>query len=182
MKVSGDVEAGKALAATCTACHGADGNAIVPMYPKIAGQHEGYIAKQLAEFKSGVRNDPVMAGMVASLSEDDIKNLAAYFASQTTSKSAKSDTVNQQGYQLYFGGDAKRGITACAACHSPSGEGMQHAKFPSLANQNAAYIKAQLEKFRSGARANDTNGMMQNIAVKLSDDDIASLTEYISSL
>lgn len=182
VKVSGDVEAGKALAATCTACHGADGNAIVPMYPKIAGQHEGYIAKQLAEFKSGVRNDPVMAGMVASLSEDDIKNLAAYFASQTTSKSAKSDTVNQQGYQLYFGGDAKRGITACAACHSPSGEGMQHAKFPSLANQNAAYIKAQLEKFRSGARANDTNGMMQNIAVKLSDDDIASLTEYISSL
>ncbi|MFD2165660.1 c-type cytochrome [Thalassotalea euphylliae] len=178
----GDAELGKAKSATCVACHGADGNAVIAMYPKIAGQHEGYLYKQLVEFKSGARNNGVMAGMVAALSDEDMKNLAAYYASQTVSKVAKPDTVNQAGYKLWFGGDAERGITACAACHSPSGEGMQHAKFPVLANQNSDYIKSQLEQFRSGTRANDTNGMMQDIAIKLTDEDIANLTEYIKSL
>jgi cytochrome c553 len=180
--VMGDVEAGKAKSATCVACHGSDGNALVPMYPKIAGQHEGYIVKQLMEFKSGVRADPVMSGMVAALSEEDMKNLAAYYASQTTTKGAKPASVNQEGKQLYFGGDASRGITACVACHSPAGNGMASAGFPTLANQNADYVKTQLEKFRSGGRANDMNQMMQNIAVKLSDSDIANLVEFISSI
>lgn len=182
VKVMGDAEKGKALSGTCVACHGADGNAIIAMYPKIAGQHEGYIAKQLAEFKSGVRKDPVMAGMVAALSEDDMKNLAAYFATQKVSKVAKPATVNQAGFDLYFGGDASRNITACVACHSPAGDGMAGAGFPGLANQHPDYIKAQLAKFRSGDRANDMNSMMQNIAVKLNDKDIADLAEYIATL
>ncbi len=182
VSVSGDVEAGKAKSVTCVACHGADGNAMVPMYPKIAGQHEGYLLKQLMEFKSGARENAVMAGMVAALSEEDMKNLAAYYATQTTSVGTKPASVNQAGKKLYFGGDASRGITACAACHSPAADGMASAGFPSLVNQNGDYIKAQLELFRSGARANDMNQMMQNVAVKLSDSDIANLVEFISSI
>mgnify|MGYP006136381873 CR=1 FL=1 len=182
VKVLGNVELGKAKSATCTACHGTDGNSLIAMYPKIAGQHESYIVKQLQEFKSGARANGVMSGMVAALSEDDMNNLAAFYASQKTSKVAKPESVNAAGSKLYFGGDASRGITACAACHSPSGEGMQHAKFPSLANQNADYIKGQLEQFRNGTRGNDTNAMMRNIAVKLSDKDIADLTAFIQSL
>lgn len=180
--VMGDIELGKAKSATCVACHGADGNAQVAIYPKIAGQHEGYLLKQLQEFKSGARNNGIMAGMVAALSDEDMKNLAAYFASQTTSKVVKPETANEAGRKLYFGGDSARGITACAACHSPSGEGMQHAKFPALLNQHGDYVKAQLEQFRSGARGNDANAMMRNIAIKLSDDDIANLTAFIQSL
>lgn len=180
--VKGDVEAGKAKSATCVACHNADGNSTIAMYPKIAGQHEGYMLKQLAEFKSGARNNAVMAGMVAALSEDDMKNLSAYFASQTMSKAAKPESVNEAGRKLYFGGDAQRGITACAACHSPTGQGMQNANFPSLANQHGDYIKIQLEQFRNGTRANDMSSMMQNIAVKLTDKDIADLTAFIQSL
>lgn len=180
--VTGDIELGKAKSATCVACHAADGNSTIAMYPKIAGQHESYIYKQLVEFKSGARNNAVMAGMVAALSDEDMKNLSAYFASQTTSKVAKPETVNEAGRKLYFGGDSERGITACAACHSPSGEGMQAAKFPALVNQHGEYIKIQLEQFRSGVRANDMNGMMQNIAVKLTDEDIANLTEFLKSL
>jgi len=182
VSVMGDAAKGKALAATCAACHGNDGNALVPMYPKIAGQHEAYLVKQLVEFKSGTRADPVMAGMVAALSEEDMKNLAAYFATQKTSKSATPAEVNKAGHKLYFGGDASRGITACAACHSPAGDGMASARFPSLANQNVDYIKSTLAKFRSGDRANDMNNMMRNIAVKLSDQDISDLADFISTL
>ncbi|NMP30648.1 cytochrome c4 [Thalassotalea sp. M1531] len=180
--VVGDVELGKAKSATCVACHGTDGNALVAMYPKLAGQHEGYLLKQLQQFKSGARDNAIMAPMVAALSDDDMKNLAAFYASQTTSKVAKPDAVNEAGRKLYFGGDSVRGITACAACHSPVGDGMAAAKFPSLANQHPDYIKAQLEQFRSKTRANDANAMMQNIAIKLTDKDIADLTAFIQSL
>ena len=180
--VTGDIALGKAKSATCVACHGADGNAPVAMYPKLAGQHESYLFKQLQEFKSGTRDNAIMAPMVAALSEEDMKALAAFYASQTASKVAKPESANAAGHKLYFGGDVSRGITACAACHTPTGNGMAHAKFPSLANQNADYIKSQLELFRSGARGNDANGMMQNIAVKLSDKDIADLVEFIQSL
>lgn len=182
VNVAGDAEKGKALAGTCAACHGTDGNSLVPMYPNIAGQHEDYIAKQLAEFKSGLRSDPVMAGMVAALSPEDMKNLAAYFATQEVKKGAKPSEVNQAGRDLYFGGDAKRGITACAACHSPTGQGMALAKFPALTHQKADYVKATLKKFRSGERGNDMNAMMRGVAVKLTDKDIEDVTAFLSSL
>ncbi|GHE89108.1 c-type cytochrome [Thalassotalea profundi] len=183
---SGDVEAGKALSATCVACHGADGNAAVPMYPSLAGQSEHYLVKQLKDFKAATVNsdegraDPVMAGMVAPLSEDDMKNLAAYYASQTLRPAASKS--NEVGQKLYLIGDAKRGITACVACHSIDGKGMGQASFPAIAGQNATYIKSQLEKFRLSTRGNDTNGMMRNIAVKLSDEDIVALSEYVSAM
>ena len=184
---AGDINKGKLKAATCTACHGADGNAMVPMYPKLAGQHEKYLVKQLTDFKKSVetqgkegRADPVMGGMVATLSTDDIQNLAAYFSSQQISAStAKS---NKLGKQLYFSGDLTRGITACVGCHSADGNGMGQAGFPSVAKQNVDYLKGQLTKFRQAERTNDHNGMMQGIAGKLTDEQIQALAEFMSSL
>ncbi len=176
----GDVDAGKAKAATCAACHGADGNALVAMYPSIAGQSEAYLVKQLRDFKSGSRNDAVMAGMVAGLSDEDVKNVAAYFASQTLKPAAA--TTSAIGQKLYLSGDAKRGITACIACHGVNGGGMDKAGFPAIAGQNATYLQSQLTKFRAGDRNNDTNSMMQNIAIKLSDDDIEALANYMAAL
>lgn len=178
----GDVEAGKAKSATCAACHGADGNASLTMYPKIAGQHAEYLYKQLQEFKSGVRPDPVMAGMAAALSEQDMKDLAAYFSSQTMSAGSTPEDVVAAGELLYRGGDMERGIPACIACHGPRGVGHSLAGFPKISFQHPDYIKSQLEKFRSGDRANDMNGMMGDIAVKLTDKDIEILSKYISGL
>jgi len=177
---TGDVEIGKTKAATCAACHGADGNAAVAMYPSLAGQSEDYLVKQLTEFKSSTRVDPVMAGMVAALSADDIQNVSAYFASQTLNP--KVVEANAKGKKLYISGDMKNGITACVACHSIDGSGMAKAGFPAIAGQNATYLKVQLEKFRSGARANDKNSMMRNIAMKLSTKDIDAVAQYMSSL
>jgi len=178
----GDAEAGKLKSATCVACHGEDGNSPSNLYPKIAGQHESYLEKQITQFKSGVRSDPIMAGMVATLSEQDIKDLAAYYASQTATPETVSPEVAVTGKNLYMGGDINRGIPGCTACHGPRGNGLELAQFPKISNQHPAYIKAQLEKFRSKARDNDPNGMMVDVAAKLTDADIELLSEYISAL
>jgi cytochrome c553 len=176
----GDVKSGQEKSAMCASCHGADGNSPIAMYPKLAGQSANYIAKQLADFKSGHRVDPVMVGMVAALSEQDMNDLAAYFAVQTpTAGQAEGSDI---GHKLYFGGDANKGITACVACHGVKGKGMAQAGFPALAGQNAAYLKKQIASFRDGSRGNDRNSMMRNIAIKLSDNDIDELVNYMSSL
>ncbi|MDP7592822.1 MAG: c-type cytochrome [Litorilituus sp.] len=177
---AGDVKSGQAKSAMCVACHGADGNSPVPMYPNLAGQSEKYLIKQLAHFKSGERKNPVMAGIAAGLSETDMKDLSAFFAVQA-SKAGAGET-SKVGQKLYFGGDAKKGISACVACHGVKGKGMSHAGFPALAGQNVDYLKTQLVSFRKGSRANDRNSMMQNIAIKLSDNDIEELVKYMSSL
>ena len=177
---AGDVKAGQQKSVMCASCHGADGNSPIAIYPKLAGQSANYIAKQLADFKSGDRVDPVMAGMAAALSEQDMNDLAAYFAVQipTSGQGEGSDI----GHKLYFGGDANKGITACIACHGVKGKGMAQAGFPGLAGQNAAYLKKQIASFRDGSRGNDRNNMMRNIAMKLSDGDIDELVKYMSSL
>jgi cytochrome c553 len=177
---AGDVKAGQEKSVMCASCHGADGNSLITIYPKLAGQSASYTAKQLANFKSGNRVNPIMAGMVAALSPKDMDDLAAYFAVQapTPGQGEGSDI----GHKLYFGGDVNKGITACVACHGVNGKGMAQAGFPALAGQNAAYLKTQLMTFRSGSRGNDRNGMMRNIAIKLSDSDIDELVKYMSSL
>mgnify|MGYP006089080501 CR=1 FL=1 len=178
--VEGNAEAGKAKAAMCAACHGADGNSPIAIYPKLAGQSASYTVKQLVDFKSGERNDPVMAGMVAALSTQDMKDLAAYFAVQTPSVGmGESSTA---GSKLYFGGDANKGIAACVACHGVEGKGMAQAGFPALAGQNTAYLKKQIASFRDGSRGNDKSKMMRDIAIKLSDSDIDELAKYMSAL
>ena len=178
----GNIEAGEAKSAACVACHGADGNSPSNLYPKLAGQHKSYIEKQLKQFKNGERNDPIMMGMTAALSTQDMQDLAAYYASQTPTAETVSPEVAAAGKNFYMGGDIKRGIPGCTACHGPRGNGLELAKFPKISNQHPAYIKAQLEKFRSKARDNDPNGMMVDVAAKLTDADIELLSNYISAL
>ncbi len=184
----GNAKAGKTKAAICSACHGMDGNSTVDMYPKLAGQHAVYLAKQLRDFKAGAasggkkgRYDPVMAGFVMALSDQDIADLSAYYASQKVIHTPSKE-VSALGEKLYKAGDADKGIPACMACHGPAGKGMGLAGFPLLTGQHAAYIKAQLNKFKTGQRHNALNGMMGGVAKKLSDKDIDAITKYIASL
>lgn len=189
LAVEGDAEAGKSKSVTCAACHGADGNSAITMYPKIAGQHADYIYKQLKEFKLGMesggkqgRYDVAMSPMAMPLSDQDMKDVAAYFSSQTTKAGSTPENVVTEGQYLYRGGDMERGIPACQACHGPRGVGQSLAGFPKISSQHPEYIKAQLEKFRSGDRNNDMNGMMRDIAVKLTDKDIEILSKYMAGL
>ncbi|MGE5386467.1 MAG: c-type cytochrome [Betaproteobacteria bacterium] len=184
----GDPEKGKAIAATvCVACHGADGNSIIPANPKLAGQGEAYIFKQLKNFKAAdgkpaARVNPIMAGMAAPLSEDDMRNLAAWFSQQKqTPAAAKNIQLVSAGQKLWRQGDFKRGIPACAGCHGPTGAGLP-AQFPRLGGQFQDYTEAQLKAFRQGERANDPEHMMRDIAAKLSDADIKAVTDYAAGL
>ena len=176
----GDALKGQEKSGMCVACHGSDGNSISPLTAKIAGQGSAYLAKQLADFKSTARVNPIMAGMAAGLSEQDMADLGAFFATQKTSPG--NGEANEAGHKLYFGGDSERGISACVACHTASGKGASQAKFPSIAGQHVEYLTAQLKSFRAGERANDNNGMMRKIAMKLSDKDIDALAQFMSSI
>ncbi|MDX1303954.1 c-type cytochrome [Photobacterium sp.] len=185
----GDAEAGKAKAVVCAACHGADGNSMIAQYPKIAGQHSGYLEKQLKEFKLAMttggkegRNDPVMGGMAMPLSEQDMADLAAYFSTLPISDNTTPESSVAVGQQLYRFGDPERGIAACTACHGPRGNGTSLSGFPKISGQHAEYVKIQLEKFRSAQRNNDMNQMMRSVAAKLSDDEITALSQYVGGL
>ena len=183
VSAAGDAAAGKTKSMACAACHNADGNSMVPTFPKLAGQHAEYIAKQLADFKSGERKDPTMTGMAAPLSEQDMADLAAFYASNTGSIGSAGDTEKAAiGKQIYLGGDKAKGISACMACHGPSGAGNPGAKFPALSGQHSTYVIKALKDFRSGARANDPAKMMRDIAAKMSDSDIEAVAEYIAGL
>ncbi|WP_394129169.1 c-type cytochrome [Shewanella maritima] len=184
----GNIEAGKTKSMMCAACHGADGNSMIDMYPKLAGQHSNYLEKQLKDFRAAAktggsegRMDPVMGGMSMTLSDQDIADISAFYASQQKAPIAVSD-VPELGESLYKGGDVARGITACIACHGPDGNGMEAAGFPEVGGQHANYIKIQLNKFRDTNRNNDLNGMMQDVSKKLTDADIEALSKYISSI
>ncbi|WP_432455470.1 MULTISPECIES: c-type cytochrome [unclassified Agarivorans] len=181
----GDATAGEQKAATCKACHNDQGEALG--YPKLEGQHAGYIVKQLENFKAAAtggegRSNPVMGGMAMPLSEQDMQDLAAYFSSQPMSPNTTAPEYVDAGKKLYMGGDLERGITACTACHGPRGVGHDLAKFPRISSQYATYLKTQLESFRSGTRNNDPNGMMRDIAAKLTDKDIEILSQYLGGL
>lgn len=180
---AGDAAKGSEIAATvCVACHGADGNSVITMNPNLAGQHPEYLAKQLKEFKSGVRSNAVMGGMVASLSDEDMVNLAAYFSEQSAAGAAAvSNGAGSLGEKIYRGGLLTKAVPACASCHSPNGAGIP-AQFPRLAGQHAEYTANQLKAFRTGERANDTASMMRMIAGKLSDQEIAAVADYIQGL
>ena len=180
---AGNPTAGQAKANTCIACHGADGNSMVPTFPSLAGQHADYTLKQLRDFKSGDRYDPSMMPIVAALSEEDMADLAAFYATQTPAIGAATDEEKaERGRNIFLGGDANRGITACMACHGPNGAGVPGAAFPALQGQHAAYTIKTLKDFRSGARANDAAGMMRDVAARMSDSDIEAVAEFIAGL
>jgi cytochrome c553 len=171
----------------CAACHAADGNSPTPANPSLAGQLPEYTYKQLRNFKSqggkpAERNNGVMAGMVASLSDDDMKNLSAYFAAQKPKpRTARDAALAKQGESIYRGGILAKGVAACASCHAANGVGVP-AQFPRLAGQHAEYTAAQLTAFRSGQRANDPANMMRAVAAKMNDQEIKAVSEYIAGL
>lgn len=180
---AGNASAGKAKAVSCAGCHGENGNSVNPAWPKLAGQHATYIAKQLADFKAAKnRSDPLMGSQAVGLSKQDMDDLGAYFAGQTGTQGAADEKLAATGAKLYRGGNKKKGIAACIACHGPTGAGNPAAKFPRLSGQHATYVEKAMKDFRSGARQNDMNNMMRNIAEKMNDKEIQAVASYISGL
>jgi cytochrome c553 len=171
----------------CAACHAGDGNSTAPANPKIAGQFPEYLHKQLADFKpqpgkKAARENPVMTGMVANLSDADMKSLAAYYAAQKLKPAAAADKeLAALGQKLWRGGNSATGVPACGGCHGPAGAGIP-AQYPRLAGQYAEYIATQLKSFRDSARSNDQNGMMRGVAVRLSEREIRAVAEYAAGL
>ncbi|GGA12548.1 c-type cytochrome [Dyella caseinilytica] len=180
----GDATAGQAKAAACGACHGADGNSTDPQYPKLAGQHEMYIAHQLHNFKSGSRQNPIMTGMAAPLSDQDMHDIGAYFASKRSLPGVADQALVDQGQKLYREGDPTRGIPACMACHSIDGRGNPGAMYPQLTSQHAQYIEAKLKDFHDGVTwGNEAHAqIMPTIAKNLDPQDITALASYIEGL
>jgi len=179
---NGNVAAGKEKAVVCAGCHGADGNGGAdPLWPKLAGQDASYIAKQLSDFKSGARKDPIMTGMAAPLSAADVKNLAAYFASLKAKPGAASNAeLAMEGEKIYRGGNSKTGVSACMSCHGPSGHGIPP-RFPKVSGQNAPYTQKQLLAFKAGTRTNDGD-IMTRIAFRMSEQEIKAVSEYMAGL
>ncbi len=177
-----DIKAGQAKSAPCAACHGADGNSVNPQWPKLAGQHPRYLYKQLQEFKSKARLNPIMNAQAAGLSEQDMRDLAAYFASRATSPGSATKKRLALGRRIWQGGIAERGLPACAACHGPAGLGNAAAVFPRLSYQHAQYVADQLRAYSAGERDNDPAGMMRGIASRMTDAQIAAVAEYASGL
>jgi cytochrome c553 len=176
-----DLAKGEAsFAAVCAACHGADGNSPAPAYPKLAQQHPEYLVKQLQEFKSGKRANPIMSGFAATLSDEDMKNMAYFIATKKQAAGASSDkTLVSLGERIYRGGIADRQIPACAGCHSPNGAGIP-AQYPRLGGQWGDYVAAQLVAFRDGVRGNSLQ--MTQVAAKMNDKEIKAVSDYIAGL
>jgi cytochrome c553 len=183
--IGGDPEKGKEKAnQICQACHGMDGNGIPgqPVWPKLAGQHPQYIYKQLMNFKNNERYNVQMSPMAMPLTEEEVKNLAAYYASlEQSGGTAEADLV-KKGEQIYRAGNAETGVPACTGCHGPAGLGSNLAKFPRISGQHSEYLAQTLQYFRSQERANDPNGMMRGVAANMTDEEIEAVAAYIEGL
>lgn len=181
--VDGTAETGQQKAAACAACHGPKGNMQSDQFPKLAGQGAPYIYEQLKLFKSGDRQNAIMAGQVAGLNDQDMKDIAAYFAAQQTRPGASDATIAPAGATLYHAGKSDEGVPACSGCHGPSGLGNSAAKFPRLSGQNPQYIVTQLKAYRDGNRSGYRNATIMNaVAEELTDKDIQALASYVAGL
>lgn len=182
LMAAGDAAAGKQKATACAACHGADGNSVNPEWPKLAGQSEAYLLKQLKDFKEQKRVNPLMSGPVAVLSDQDMVDLAAYFATQTGSPGSTDAAQLELGELIYRGGNLETGVAACTGCHSPTGAGNSAAAFPRLSGQHSKYISTQLRSFRDNLRGNDQASMMRSVAKKMTIEEIEAVSQYIAGL
>lgn len=181
----GDPAKGEAKVAACGACHGLDGNSADPQYPKLAGQNERYIARQLKLFKSGQRQNPIMQPFAAMLSPQDMRDVGAFFAAKAVMPGTGDEAFLEKGRALFRGGDRDAGLPACMACHGPAGRGNPGAAYPAIGGQHADYTKAKLTAFRDGlvlGTDDDANSVMATVAANLSDDDIEALASYIEGL
>ncbi|NNG12903.1 MAG: cytochrome c4 [Halobacteria archaeon] len=182
-QAAGDAQAGKVKSASCAACHGVDGNSVNPEWPKLAGQHEGYIVKQLYYFADGERDNSTMKGMVANLSEQDRADLAAYYASQTPNIGAADPELVEFGERIYRSGNPDSGVAPCMGCHGPNGAGNPAANYPALHGQHAKYVENQLHGFASGNRVNENaTKMMQILASRMTNREIQAVASYIQGL
>lgn len=190
----GDAEQGKATASVCMACHGRNGNSTIASNPKLAGQGAQYLLKQMQDYKSGARQDPIMSAQLSGYSDEDLANMATYFSEQETSLGMVKKEYVELGQKIYRGGNEKTGLPACIACHGPAGKGMASAGFPALSGQHMEYTQTQLKAFRAAGRgdhegkkrSNDAAqgdaAMMQDIAAKMTDDEIRAISSYLSGL
>ena len=179
---AGSKEAGQTKAATCSACHGMDGNSVNPEWPNLAGQHASYIIKQVRHFRAGQRQNVLMSPMAAILSDEDMADLAAYFSSQTVRGGEADPSKFKTGQRVYRSGKVNEQVMACAGCHGPDGRGNAPAGFPAVHGQHSTYVAAQLRAYKSGARATDPNQMMRSVASKLSEEEIDAVASYVQGL
>lgn len=179
-QAAGDAAAGKAKTEACAGCHGEDGNAAVPMFPKLAGQHPSYLAKQLRDFKSGKRVDPTMNAMAASLTDADMADIGAWYAQHKVKPEVAEKT--DLGQKIYRSGIAGKQIPACAACHGPKGEGNPTSGYPLLGGQYPSYISKILHDYKSVERSSDPNEIMRTIANRLNTEEINAVSDYVSGL
>jgi len=180
-----DVQAGQAKSAICAACHGADGNSAVPQWPNLAGQHAAYLERQIALIRSNARQVPEMMAFASTLSDADIKNLAAFYASQTSKVGVADPALVDAGRRLYQAGNAETGVPACMACHGPVGEGNPLSGYPALAGQKSVYSAGMLNKFRDGMHWGDGDApsmVMVGVAARLTDREIEAVSSYIQGL
>ncbi len=184
--ITPDLNAGRKKSETCVACHNTDGNSTVPTWPKIAGQPEKYLIEQLKEFRKGEKGgrfEANMYGMTHALSDQDIADLATYFASQKETSGTTKQEWLERGEKLYRGGNSKTGVPACGpSCHGMRGEGNPPAGFPPLSGQHPDYIAEQLKRFKDGTRSNDPNGIMRDIAKRMTEEEIQAVSNYVSGL
>ena len=182
--LAGDAVAGKAKSAACGGCHGFDGNSQIVMYPKLAGQNEAYITKQIKDFKAdSTRKNEIMKSMVAALSDEDAADIGAYFQAQSLSAAATFDeTKIAAGRELYKGGNLQTGLPACQACHGPKGSGTAGIGYPQLGGQYVDYTLAQLKAFKDGSRMNDDKELMRSVVKNMSEEDMIAVANYIASL
>ncbi len=180
---AGDAEAGQAKAVQCGACHGVDGNSLIPNFPKLAGQHASYLLKQMQDIKSDARPVPEMIGQLDAMSDQDMENMAAYYESQVSTRGATKESLLELGESIYRAGIREKGVAACAACHSPTAAGNGPAKYPVLSGQHADYIASALRKFRNDERTNDGDTrIMRDVAARLSDKELEAVASYASGL
>ena len=180
----GSAEAGQGKSLTCAACHGPDGNSVTPEWPNLAGQHEAYVVRQLNAYKNGERQDAGMRGFASTLSDQDMQDLAAYFAAQTLRPRGADPDLVMLGQQIYRGGIPERGVAACIACHGPSGLGNPLAAYPRLSGQHSTYVYNTLQAYASGARRSDAemNQMMRNVSELLFENEMRALASYVQGL
>lgn len=185
VQAAGDVDAGQNKSAICAACHGADGNSMIPMWPKIAGQHAPYLERQLGLIKTGNRPVAEMAGIVMGLSDQDLADLAAYYSSQRTTTGVTDSALRASGERLYRAGNFETDIPACMSCHGPAGEGNPLSGYPLIAGQHSVYTEKMLNGFRSGSvwGVDDVNSkIMTEVASRLTDAEIKAVSSYIQGL
>ena len=178
----GNPFAGKEKATECFTCHAEDGNSTEPLFPKLSGQIETYLYKQLNDFKSGARTSELMVSAVEELSEQDMADISAYYSVFDGAPGAVSETLFKLGKSIYQAGNKATGVPACMGCHGPNGKGMPSAHWPALSAQHIPYVEKQLRDFADGTRSNDSNSIMRDISARLSEDELKAVSAYVSGL